>query len=135
LTHHVPEAIATAKAVDRAELSTDELHEVLRRHAAGEFAKEGLTPVLRALVEGQGTVASSVASTGLAAIPRAELERTIDEIVAANAELIARRGSAAFSGLMGDVMKAARGRWDGREIAELLRAAIDRAVEGGSGPR
>ena len=82
--------------------------------------------VLVELRRGASTAGEAAAKAGLAAGPSDDLSTLAARVVDQNAALIAERGEAAFSPLMGDLMKELRGRRDGQEVAAALRAAIAR---------
>ena len=100
--------------------------ELLRAQAAGAFAKEGIPNVLAELSKGAPDLASAVRAAGLSAFSADDLERAVERVVAANEAMVRERGDAAFSPLMGDVMREVRGRRDGQEVAAVLRRAIAR---------
>jgi glutamyl-tRNA(Gln) amidotransferase subunit E len=108
------------------------LDALLRSVEQGEFAKEGLGRVVAALAAGAPTVPDAVAKSGLVTMTRGELESIVERLVQKNAALIASKGSAAFSPLMGDLMREVRGRRDGQEAAELLRLAVARRAAPGA---
>lgn len=108
------------------------LDELLQAVEAGRFAKEGLARVVVALAQGAPTVADAVAKSGIVTMSRAELEAMAESLVAKNAPLIASKGAAAFSPLMGDLMREVRGRRDGQEVADVLRHALTRRVSPGA---
>lgn len=101
------------------------LHELLRAAQSGAFAKEGIPAVLRELLRGAPTVAAAIERSGLAGMSAPELREIVRVVLRENQELVRSRGRAAFSALMGDVMKKARGRFDGEAVARELRSALD----------
>jgi len=112
--------------------STALLEAVLGGERAGRFAKEGIPSVLAQLASGAPDVTTAAARAGLAGFGPSELEALVDHVVQENRELLRTRGSAAFSPLMGDVMREVRGRRDGQEVAEVLRRAIARVSSDGA---
>ena len=137
LTQELPIAEAQVPPPDGIDLSDETLASVLTLVADGTIAKEGLLPVLVALRKGARSPLDAVAQAGLAAGPSDDLATLAARVVDQNATLIAERGDAAFSPLMGDLMKEVRGRRDGKEVASALRAAIARHRAGtaiGSAP-
>ena len=108
------------------ELPLPALDSVLAGLEAGKFAKEGIPAVVAELVKGAPDVDAAVARAGLSAFSAAELDAVVERVVAANDALVRDRGEAAFSPLMGDVMREVRGRRDGQEVAASLRRAIAR---------
>lgn len=93
---------------------------------AGRIAKEGVPTVLAALAAGAPSVEAAVERAGLSGFSRDDLVALVRKVVEANAELVRSRGEAAFSPLMGDVMREVRGRRDGREVSDTLHAEIAR---------
>jgi len=109
------------------EPSVDLLDELILAAEAGRFAKEGIPAVLTILARGAASLEEAVERAGLSGLSDAELEAIVERIVRANARLLAERGDAAFSPLMGDVMREVRGRRDGKVIADVLRRSMERA--------
>ncbi len=101
---------------------------------SGRFAKEGIPAVLSALAAGAPDLDTAVERSGLSGFRAEELAALVDRVVRANEELVRRRGKEAFSALMGDVMREVRGRRDGKEVADALRAAIARIADGEAPP-
>ncbi len=105
-------------------LPTRVLDELLRAQASGHFAKEGIPNVLAELARGAPDLSAAIERAGLSGFSAEDLERLIERVVAANEAIVRDRGDAAFSPLMGDVMREVRGRRDGQEVAAALRRAI-----------
>ena len=125
LTQEIPAAQPeTTEGAPEVELSDATLAELLRAVRDGRFSKEGLGPVLKALLKGAPDLPAAIAAAGLGSVSSEDLQRLAAEIVRRNADLIAARGAEAFAPLMGDLMREVRGKRDGREVAEALRAAL-----------
>lgn len=122
----VQDVPAVPRAEGEPEFPIARLDAVLTAEEAGAFAKEGIPAVLRELAGGAATVDAAVGKAGLSGLTPEELERLIDRVVGENGAMVAERGDAAFSPLMGDVMREVRGRRDGQEVAAALRRAIAR---------
>ena len=133
LAQDFPEAESSLADVAAAEPDEGVLAALLDAVRSGQFAKEGIPPVLRELLRGAGTVEEAARRAGVEGLSREELERLAHEAVAANGPLVDARGMEAFSGLMGDLMRAVRGRRDGKEVADVLRAAIAQRRPSASG--
>jgi glutamyl-tRNA(Gln) amidotransferase subunit E len=106
---------------------------VLAAAKAGRIAKEGVPTVLAALAAGAPSVEVAIDRAGLSGFSKEDLIALVRKVVEANAEIVRSRGEAAFSPLMGDVMREVRGRRDGREVSDALHSEIAR-VRAGSGP-
>ncbi len=123
LIQEVPEAAAQVASFDPDVALLDQL---LGAEALGRFAKEGTPRVLAQLASGANDIEAATRASGLVAVGADELSSIAEKVVRENAVLVRERGDEAFSPLMGDLMKQVRGRRDGREVAEALRAAIRR---------
>ena len=110
--------------------SLEQLDEILTSVDQGLFSKEGFGPVLRALAQGASTVRAAAEKAGLASGAGLDLDTLALRVVAANADLVKERGPAAFSPLMGDLMREVRGRKDGQEVSAALRRALARSAPG-----
>jgi glutamyl-tRNA(Gln) amidotransferase subunit E len=67
-------------------------------------------------------------SLGLSTADEDEVKKVVGSIISKHQSLIAERGEAAFSPLMGEVMKELRGRADGELVSRVLREELDRRV-------
>lgn len=125
LIQEVPEAVGKAPTEFAPPLAV--LVELLSLERSGRLAKEGLPQVLEQLARGAPNVEAALVASGLTGVGEGELGEIVERLVRENAAMVRERGEEAFSPLMGDLMKLVRGRRDGREVAETLRAAIRRA--------
>jgi glutamyl-tRNA(Gln) amidotransferase subunit E len=97
---------------------------------SGLFAKEAVYDVLKSVASGEaGTVDEAVARLGLKTMSDEELERLVREVLERNDKLIAERGERAFSPVMGEVMKVARGKVDGAKVSATIKRLMN-----GAGP-
>ena len=96
----------------------------------GSFAKEAIPVLLEHWAKNPSLeLASLVEAAGTGTISIKDLDGLINRVIDENSSYITDRGSDAFSPLMGKVMKEARGRVDGKIIAERLREAISTRIE------
>ncbi len=133
LTQDLPSVSAGAAGGPPFEPSLETLGAVLAAAKAGRIAKEGVPTVLAALAAGAPSVEVAIERAGLSGFSMEDLIALVRKVVEANAEIVRARGEAAFSPLMGDVMREVRGRRDGREVSDALHAEIAR-VRAGTGP-
>jgi glutamyl-tRNA(Gln) amidotransferase subunit E len=126
LIQDLPAAVGERDDRDDGRFGIDLLDEVARAEEAGRFSKEGIPAVLAALAGGAPTLDAALERAGLGESAREDLDAVADRVVRANAPLLRDRGDAAFSPLMGDVMREVRGRRDGKEVAEAVRRSIAR---------
>jgi glutamyl-tRNA(Gln) amidotransferase subunit E len=133
LTQDLPAARSAAAARPEPTVSVDGLNELLSAAESGRFSKEGIPAVLGALFAGSPTLDAALDRAGLTGPGVDDLDAVAERVVRANATMVHERGEAAFSPLMGDVMREVRGRRDGKEVADALRRAISR-LGAGNGP-
>ena len=118
----------TGTEIGQAPVSGDQLAGLLRRIAdrtlSGRMAKE----VFEAMWDGEGSADDVIAKRGLRQISDAGAIGTlVDEVIAANPKQVAdfRAGrDKAFNSLVGQVMKASRGKADPAQVAALLRERL-----------
>ena len=128
LTQELPVVEEDSGEGPRVEVSPPTLEALLRAIGTGEFAKEGIPLVLAEFAVGAPSISEAIRRAGFAVLSVNDLERLVTVILDRNEALIRERGLAAFSPLMGDVMREVRGRRDGEEVAEALRRSLDRRV-------
>jgi glutamyl-tRNA(Gln) amidotransferase subunit E len=104
------------------------LDELLRAVESGTFGKEGVPKVVAALAKGAPTIEDAVRASGLVSLTREELVALAEALVSRNRAIVDAKGPAAFSALMGDLMREVRGRRDGQEVADVLRTALGRGA-------
>ncbi|MCI4373654.1 MAG: Glu-tRNA(Gln) amidotransferase subunit GatE [Thermoplasmata archaeon] len=126
LTQDLPAATPEGATDSGATLTVDRLDELLGAAESGRFSKEGIPAVLAAWLAGAPTLDVAVERAGLTGPKVDDLDAIADRIVRANAPMVRERGDAAFSPLMGDVMREVRGRRDGKDIADAVRRSIAR---------
>jgi glutamyl-tRNA(Gln) amidotransferase subunit E len=113
------------KLSDTEEGFTVDVPSVLRVIDRGAVAKEAAYDIMKLMASGQATSAEeAIAKLNLKLMSSDELDAIIDQIAREESELIQKKGERAFSSLMGEVMKRARGRADGQLVSELLRKKL-----------
>ena len=118
------------EGIDTSRFTPVVLKSLLERIDSGVVAKEASVDILRMIGTGEADdIQDAVAKRGLVALSREELSAMIDKIIGENSALIAERGQRAFSPLMGELMKALRGRVDGGLVGELLRKRLTESTE------
>ncbi|MCI4347820.1 MAG: Glu-tRNA(Gln) amidotransferase subunit GatE [Thermoplasmata archaeon] len=132
LTHDLPALAAMPRSEPLSEPSEAVLDAILTAWEKGEFAKEGVQPVLEGVLVHGRSLGEAAASAGLAPMSRPELEALVEMVLDRDEPLWRARGKMAQSPLMGDVMREVRGRRDGKEVAEVLEKALTRRLEGQS---
>lgn len=114
------------EGVDESKVTPEALTSVLVAVDGGRFAKEAAVDVLRAIGKGEAhDVDDAILKLRLSGMSDEELCRIIDGVLKRNQALLQEKGERAFSVLMGEVMKLARGKVDGQKVSELLRRALD----------
>ena len=120
---------ASDAGIEQAAVSADQLAGVIARIADGTISNNAGRQVFDALWAGEGADADAVIEAkGLRQISdTGALERIIDEVIAANPDNVAqvRAGKdKAFNALVGQIMKASKGKANPQQVNELLRKKI-----------
>ena len=116
------------EGVDESKITPEALSSVLEAVDEGRFAKEAAIEVLRAIGKGDARgVDEAVSKLGLTGMSDEELKKIIAGVVKRNKQVVREKGDRAFSVLMGEVMKLARGKVDGQKVSKMLKQAIDDA--------
>jgi aspartyl-tRNA(Asn)/glutamyl-tRNA(Gln) amidotransferase subunit B len=120
---------AQGLAIDAAPLRPDQLAALIRRVADGTVSHNGARQVFDALWSGEGAdVYALIEAKGLEQMSDAgALEAIVDEVLVANAKSVAeyRAGKdKAFNALVGQVMKASRGKANPAQASELLKRKL-----------
>ena len=122
LLYHFPELRREGLDVDG--IPEDHLRELFSLLKAGRFAKEAIPDLLREMATTGGRASEALAKAGVQGLGRADVERIVDEVLDASADLIRSRGAAAEKGLMGRAMEKLRGRADGKVVSEVVKAKL-----------
>lgn len=106
-------------------VSENQIEEIFRSIDSGELVKESMPEIVRWLSEHENkSVEEAVTDTGLKMITREELERTVDEVLKANEDLVEEIGVNALGALMSAMMKKVRGRAEAEIVSKLLRERL-----------
>jgi glutamyl-tRNA(Gln) amidotransferase subunit E len=70
-----------------------------------------------------------ISSSGIESTSSKEAQKTISQIIQKHESLIKEKGMHAFSALMGEAMKQLKGKIGGKEIAELIRKEMNKAMK------
>ncbi len=115
--------------IDAARIAPAQLRALVERVADGTLSSKTAREVFDALWTGEGEVDAIVERRGLRQISdSAELDRLADEVLAANAQQVAdyRAGKGkAFNALVGQVMKASKGKANPQQVNEILRRKLE----------
>jgi glutamyl-tRNA(Gln) amidotransferase subunit E len=104
----------------------DKLIETLLMVDQGALAKEAVENVIRDLAEDPNADVKEIARRY--SMSQEELEKLIDDVISLHKDELMRAGEKAFSMLMGEVMKKARGKVDGRIVSSKLRERIKKEI-------
>ena len=120
---------ASETAIEQAAVSAAQLAGVITRIADGTISNNAGRQVFEALWSGQGATADAVIEArGLRQISDAgAIERIVDEVMAANPDNVAQVKAGkdkAFNALVGQIMKASKGKANPQQVNELLRKKI-----------
>jgi aspartyl-tRNA(Asn)/glutamyl-tRNA(Gln) amidotransferase subunit B len=116
-------------AMEQAPLTTAQLATMLARIADGTISNNAAKQVFDALWQGEGSdVDAIIESRGLKQMnDSGALEKIIDEVIAANPDNVAQFKAGkdkAFNALVGQVMKASKGKANPQQATDLLRARL-----------
>ena len=111
-------------------LGVQVLAEALKAVAEGSIAKEAVPDVVKEAGSEGVPVRQAIDSLGLESAREDEVKRVVEAVVQSRREFISEKGAAAFSPLMGEVMKELRGKADGATVSRLLRDALKAAGSG-----
>ncbi len=108
----------------------EHLIELFKLVEAGRASKEAIPEILRWIANNPSkTVAEAIKELGIELMSLEEIERLVDDIIRKNMPLIRQRGMRAMGPIMGEIMKVARGRVDGRMVSELVKKKISEVCE------
>lgn len=120
---------AEEKSIDAAAVNPAQLAQLITRIADGTISNNAARQVFDALWTGEGSdVDALIAAKGLKQMSDSgELEKIIDEVLAANAKNVeeVKAGNAkAFNALVGQAMKASKGKANPAQVNELLKKKL-----------
>ena len=127
LLYHYSELRRESLEVDR--IPEDHLRELFSLLKAGRFAKEAIPDLLREMAKTGGRASAALEKVGVRGLSRTEVERIVDEVLDASADLIRSRGAAAEKGIMGRAMEKLRGRADGKVVSEVVHARLEKRIK------
>jgi len=114
--------------ITQSKVSTKQLVDLARRIEDGTLSGKLAKEVFDALWTGEGNVDDIIAKRGLKQLSDAgAIEKAVDEVLAANAKQVAdyKAGKEkAFNSLVGQVMKATRGKANPAQVNEILRRKL-----------
>src|SRR5262249_41736988 len=114
--------------IDKSRISSEQLRILAIRMDEGVLSGKMAKEVFDAVWSGEGDVDSIIEKRGLKQISDAgEIEKLVDEVLAANAKQVQdyRAGKEkAFNSLVGQVMKATRGKANPAQVNELLKRKL-----------
>jgi glutamyl-tRNA(Gln) amidotransferase subunit E len=111
-------------------LTLSNLTELLKAVEAGTIAKEAVPEVLHAVGQRNVSVSEAIGSLGLEGANESQIRSVVDRVIATRKSLIAEKGEAAFSSLMGEAMKELRGKADGAKVSGILKETLAAYMKG-----
>jgi len=125
----------TLKALRREGVEVDnvtdeQIVELFRLIEAGKTVKEAIPDIVTWLSRHEGaSVEDAVKDLGLSVISEVELEKIVDALMRDNESMVKEKGKAAFSALMGLVMKRVRGRADAELVSRVLKRKLEKMTD------
>ncbi len=109
-------------------MEPEEMVKLLKHFEKGEITEKGVVEVIRTKLDEGGKVEEIIKAKGLFAIPKEEVERLCREAIENNPKAVEDYYAGkkqALNYLVGQVMKATRGRADPGETARIIREILD----------
>ncbi len=110
-------------------MEPEEMAILLKYFEKGEITEKGVVEVIRTKLDVGGKVEEIIKEKGLFAIPKEEVEKLCMEVIEKNPKAVEDYYSGkkqALNFLVGQVMKATRGRADPGETAKIVRSILDK---------
>ncbi len=112
------------EGIELENLTEQHIIDIFRLLAANEFGKEAIPDIMRYIAnKPEQTIERAIEELGLKT-SMADVERFIDDMVALKREFILEKGERAVGALMGIVMREFRGKVDGKELNQMVRAKV-----------
>jgi glutamyl-tRNA(Gln) amidotransferase subunit E len=110
-------------------IAEDHLRELFSLLKAGRFAKEAIPDLLRQMAKTGDRASDALKIVGVQGLSRKEVEKIVDEVLDASADLIRTRGEAAEKGIMGRAMEKLRGRADGKVVNDIVHERLQKRIK------
>lgn len=114
------------EGVDIKKISDQAFRDTLHAVDTGKAAKEAIPEILRSIAAGS-TFAEALERMA-PSVSRADLEITVQKIIAERADFVRQKGEASLGPLMGLVMAEVRGSVDGKIVSEILKNELKAAL-------
>jgi len=109
-------------------VADQQLRELFSLINTGHATKEAIPDIITWLAKhGDSLVKQAVESLSLGMLSEKELTKIIDDLIRQNQSLVEKSGEAAFSALMGQVMKKVRGKANAEKVANMLRKKLKKS--------
>lgn len=119
---------AEDKAISESPISPSGLASLIKRIQDGTISNNGAKQVFEAMWAGEGDVDSIIESKGLKQVSdTGAIEAIVDEVLAANAAMVEEYKSGkekAFNALVGQAMKASKGKANPAQVNEILKKKL-----------
>lgn len=119
---------AEDKAISESPISPSALASLIKRIQDGTISNNGAKQVFEAMWAGEGNVDSIIESKGLKQVSdTGAIEAIVDEVLAANAAMVEEFKSGkekAFNALVGQAMKASKGKANPAQVNEILKKKL-----------
>jgi aspartyl-tRNA(Asn)/glutamyl-tRNA(Gln) amidotransferase subunit B len=119
---------AEDKAISESPISPSGLASLIKRIQDGTISNNGAKQVFEAMWAGEGDVDSIIESKGLKQVSdTGAIEAIVDEVLAANPAMVEEFKSGkekAFNALVGQAMKASKGKANPAQVNEILKKKL-----------
>jgi glutamyl-tRNA(Gln) amidotransferase subunit E len=117
-----------SEGLDVSKIDLKLLNEMFDSLEMGKFAKEGVTDVLRYILENNVPFKKAISELNLVSLDDSVMEEIITTIVNERSDFIKEKGMEAVGPLMGVVMKELRGKVDGKKVNAALKSEIEKII-------
>jgi glutamyl-tRNA(Gln) amidotransferase subunit E len=117
-----------SEGLDVSKIDLNRLDEIFNSLEDGKFAKEGISDLLRYIVEKDATLESALSDLNLMSLDDDKMNQVIEAVVDQRMEFVKSKGMEATGPLMGIVMKELRGKVDGKKVNIALKKKIEEII-------
>ncbi|MFO7792764.1 MAG: Glu-tRNA(Gln) amidotransferase subunit GatE [Candidatus Saliniplasma sp.] len=108
-------------------ISDEQLFNIFEMLDAGEFAKEGISDILKEMTTGKN-VEEAMESAGLEKVYEEDVRGAVIKVLDDREDFVEERGMSALGPLMGVIMKELRGKADGEKVSKILKEELQKRI-------
>jgi len=108
-------------------ISDDQLFQIFEKLEAGEFAKEGISDILKELTTGKN-IDEAMESAGLEKVDDQDVRDAVVKVLDDRKDFVEERGMSSLGPLMGVIMQELRGKADGEKVSKILKEELQKRI-------